>query len=116
VRAGGGRARSFPFLLALLRELRGRALPDNLVLERTPALERHQGQLGRLQGRAVPAILLLGSQRMPAQGDGSPSTSAPGRLIPLDKPFPGQNFLQCLLALLHDGNAVRTAEPPPATL
>jgi len=56
----------------------------------------------------VPAILLLGDGRPWSQGDGSNREGGPSRIILLEKPFPGQNFLQCLLALLCD-----PAAPPP---
>jgi hypothetical protein len=111
VRAAGGRAAAFRDLRPLLHAMRG-VLPEILVLERTGTLERFQGRLGRIRRRSAPAVLLLEGGRAPAQGRGTSCPSAPGRLIPLEKPFPGQNFLQCLLALLHDGNAARASGQP----
>ena len=108
VDAAGGRALAFPALRPLLQQARA-GLPEVLVLERTGRLERFQGRLGRLQGQPIPAILLLGDGRPWAQGDGSGRSGGPKRVILLEKPFPGQNFLQCLLALLHDDQA-----PPPS--
>ena len=95
VGAAGGEARTFPDLRVLLRALRAGPAPHLLVLERSPRLERYHDRLQRLGGGPVPA-LILGDGRPLVQGEGARS-----RLILLEKPFPGQNFLQCLLALLR---------------
>lgn len=93
--AAGARAVAFPDLPALLAAARGARVPDALVLERTRALERHQTALRRLGGRAVPTLLLDDGTPLP-QGD-----RAPLRLVLLERPFPGPDFLQGLLALLQ---------------
>jgi hypothetical protein len=113
VRDAGGEGVAHAGLRPFLESLRRKSLPDILVLERTGRLERFQARLSRLgarapeQGLAVPAILLLGDGRPWAQGDGSNRQGGASRIILLGKPFPGQNFIQCLLALLHQ-------EPIPA--
>ena len=109
VEGAGGEARAHLGLRQCLESARGEALPDILVLERAGPLERFQSRLRRLGGARVPAILLLGDGRPWSQGDGSNREGGPSRIILLEKPFPGQNFLQCLLALLCDP----TAPPPP---
>lgn len=96
VKGAGGEPLAHADLGKLLRDTRSRPRPDLLVLERTPQLERYHTRLRRLEDRPVPALIL---------GDGRPlplATGAPSRLILLEKPFPGQNFLQCLLALLQN--------------
>ena len=95
VRGAGGEALSFATLRDLLESTRT-GLPDLLVLERTPALERCHKRLRSLAPRPLPALILGDGRALPA-GEG-----APARLILLEKPFPGQNFLQCLLALLQE--------------
>jgi PAS domain-containing protein len=106
VREAGGQAQVHAGLRSFLAGARSQALPDLLVLERIPALERHQARLRRLWPATPPGVLLL--------GDGRPWTldGGPVRTILLEKPFPGQNFLQCLLALLHDPGAVQAPSEP----
>ena len=110
VRGAGGEVQSHTGLRPFLESARRHALPDILVLERTGRLERFQSRLRRLGGRDVPAILLLGDGRAWSQGDGSNREGGPSRVILLEKPFPGQNFQQCLLALLFEP---APAEPRP---
>jgi hypothetical protein len=105
VQGAGGQAEAHAGLRPLLESARSQALPDILVLERAGPLERFQARLRRLGDQGVPAILLMGDGRPWSQGDGSNREGGPSRIILLEKPFPGQNFLQCLLALLFD--------PPP---
>jgi PAS domain-containing protein len=106
VRGAGGQVQCHDGLRPFLASSRRQALPDILVLERAGPLERFQGSLGRLGGKHVPAILLLGDGRPWTQAGGSSRKGGLGRIILLEKPFPGQNFLQCLLALMY--------EPAPA--
>ena len=114
VRDAGGEALAHAGLRPFLEGLRRNTLPDILVLERTGRLERFQARLRRLAGPAAearePRILLLGDGRPWAAGDGSNREGGASRVILLGKPFPGQNFLQCLLALLHEDPAP-TAKP-----
>ena len=91
----GGRAVAFPGLPSMLAASRASAPPDLLVLERNRALERHRDALGRIKGRAVPTLLLDDGTPLP-QGKG-----APLRLILLEKPFLGPDFVAGLLALLN---------------
>jgi len=102
VQGAGGQVQSHPGLRPLLRSARQHALPEILVLERTGALERFHSRLSRLAGQNGPAILLLGDGHPWPQGNDSARAGVPGRVILLEKPFPGQNFLQCVLALLFD--------------
>jgi PAS domain-containing protein len=116
VRGAGGEVQAHPGLRPFLENLRSRMLPDVLVLERTGRLERFQARLRRLGAgadTAVPAILLLGDGRPWAQGDGSHRKGGASRIILLEKPFPGQNFLQCLLALLYAPPTHPRPETPP---
>jgi PAS domain-containing protein len=94
VQEAGGQAESFASLRELLHAGHRRH-PDLLVLERTEQLERYHNQLRRLRAGAAPG-LILGDARALPHGEGAAS-----RLMLLEKPFPGQNFLQCLLALLQ---------------
>jgi hypothetical protein len=112
VRGAGGEAQAFDAFRPFLESARRHALPDILVLERTGSLQRYQARLRRLAGKGVPAILLLGDGRPWAQGHGSSREGGAARLILLEKPFPGQNFLQCLLALLYEP-AKSVPEPHP---
>ena len=111
VRGAGGEVQAHAGLRPFLESARRNALPDVLVLERTGRLERFQARLRRLGGPGVPAILLLGDGRAWSQGDGSNRDGGPSRVILLEKPFPGQNFQQCLLALLSD--PIPSAQPEP---
>jgi hypothetical protein len=113
VRGGGGQAQAHTGLRPFLESARRHALPDILVLERSGGLERFQGRLRRLGGNGVPGILLLGDGRPWSQGDGSNRDGGPSRIILLEKPFPGQNFLQCLLALLYDPAPAPHIRPEP---
>jgi len=113
VRSAGGEPLAQAGLRPFLENARGHRLPDILVLERTGRLERFQTRLRRLGGDGIPGILLLGDGRPWAQGDGSNREGGPSRVILLEKPFPGQNFLQCLLALLHkDSTGIPQPAPP----
>jgi len=91
----GGSAVCFSELRTLLEAAQKSALPDLLVLERTRVLERYQSRLCHLGGRTIPALLLDDGRPLP-QGE-----RAPSRLVLLEKPFPGPNFIPCLLALLQ---------------
>jgi len=114
VRDAGGAVQAHTGLRPFLESARRHALPDILVLERTGPLERFQARLRRLDGKDVPGVLLLGDGRPWAQGDGSNREGGPSRIILLEKPFPGQNFLQCLLALLHDAPPRPESPCPPS--
>ena len=96
VREAEGKAEGFPDLNALLARAHRSDLPDAFVLERTVALERFHRSLRRIKVAPKP-ILILGDGRPLTPGEGTP-----GRLMLLEKPFPGQHFLQALLALLRE--------------
>jgi PAS domain-containing protein len=94
VAAAGGVPTPFTGLRALIEAARGGALPDLLTLQRTRTLERFQGRLARLRGRAVPTLLL-------DDGRPLPQTQWPGgRLLILEKPYSGANFRSAIHALL----------------
>jgi hypothetical protein len=114
VRGAGGEALAHERLRLLLESARKQALPDILVLERAGPLERFQARLRRLGDQPVPAILLLGDGRPWSQGDGSNREGGSTRIILLEKPFPGQNFLQCLLALLLEPQSPPESPCPPS--
>jgi PAS domain-containing protein len=113
VRSAGGQATTHPGLRPLLGQARRQALPDILVLEWTAHLERFQAQLRRLAGTAAPRLLLLGDGRPWTPGTGPGRDFGPVRAILLEKPFPGQNFLQCLLALLSNAGEAPTSKESP---
>lgn len=96
VREADGEVREFPDLVGFLAQAHRGPLPDLMVLERTPALERFHRSQRRIRIQPRPTLIL---------GDGRPLTpgeGTPGRLMLLEKPFLGQHFLQSLLALLQD--------------
>ncbi|BDU72825.1 PAS domain-containing protein [Mesoterricola silvestris] len=95
VSEAGGAPVALGQLRDLLKASRRGTLPDVLVLERTPALERWQGRLCALAGRNIPALLLDDGRPLP-QGE-----RAPRRLVLLERPFPGPDFIACILALLQ---------------
>jgi len=92
--AEGGNAQAFPGLKAMLSAAQRSMPPDALVLERTRTLDRYQARLCRLGGRDLPVLLLDDGRPLP-QG-----ASAPRRLVLAAKPFPGPDFIPCLLTLL----------------
>ena len=91
----GGSAVCFAELRTLLEAAQKDALPDVLVLERTRTLERYQNRLCSLGGRKVPTLLLDDGRPLP-QGE-----RAPSRLVLLEPPFTGPDFIPCVLALLQ---------------
>ena len=96
VREADGEALGFPDLKGFLAHAHHGPLPNLFVLERTPGLERFYRSLPRLGVNPRPTLIL---------GDGRPLTpgeGTPGRLMLLEKPFPGQHFLQSLLALFQE--------------
>ena len=93
----GGSARGFEDLPALLRESRGSELPEALVLERTPQLERFQGALRKFEREPLPTLVMGEGQTLPL----SPASLGLSRLGFVEKPFPGDEFIQALLALLR---------------
>lgn len=96
VRDQGGSALAFEDLRDMLRNTRQAGPPDVLILERSPQLDRFQKALRSFQREAIPT-LVLGS------GDAlymSPLGLGLRKVGFLDKPFPSQDFVQSILALL----------------
>lgn len=96
VRDQGGAAQAFEDLREMLRGTRQSNPPQVLVLERNPQLDRFQKALRGFQREAIPT-LVLGS------GDAlfmSPIGLGLRKVGFLDKPFPSQDFVQSVLALL----------------
>lgn len=96
VRAQGGRAEAFAELKDMLRASRALAVPDLLVLERTPQLMRFHRALRGFQREPLPTLVLGNGEALPV----NPASLGLRRLGFLDKPFPSQDFIQSLLALL----------------
>jgi hypothetical protein len=96
VRQWGGDAEGFEDLPALLRGSRTGRLPNALVLERTPQLDRFQKALRTFQREPIPTLVMGTGQLLPV----SPAQLGLRRLGFMEKPFPSGEFAQALLALL----------------
>jgi CheY-like chemotaxis protein len=107
VRQQGGEAETFDSLRELLRHSRRGPVPDVLVLEREPRLDRFQKGLRKLDRSAIPTLILGSGQALPLD----PAAFGMQQVGFLDKPFPSQDFLQSLLALSEPSPAM---EGPPA--
>jgi len=101
IRQWGGEATTFEDLAALLGESRGGALPDALVLERTPQLDRFQKALRTFQREPLPTLIMGEGQALPL----SPSELGLRRLGFVEKPMPGREFIHALLALIRPQGA-----------
>ena len=97
VKRAGGTSVAFPGIKELLRATHGDRLPDLLVLERTPRLERFQGAIRRFQRKPIPTLVLGTGQTLPV----SPASLGLSQVGFIEKPFPTQEFLQSVLAILH---------------
>jgi len=97
IRQEGGSAESFGTLRDLLKRSRDAAPPSLLVLERQPQLERFQTALRKLSREPLPALILGSGQALPLD----PAAFGIHQVGFLDKPFPSQDFIQSLLALLQ---------------
>lgn len=97
IRQEGGRVESFGTLRDLLKRSRDTEPPALLVLERQPQLERFQSALRKLSRNPLPALVLGSGQALPLD----PAAFGIHQVGFLDKPFPGQDFIQSLLALLR---------------
>lgn len=102
IRQEGGTVESFSTLRDLLKRSRGAAPPSLLVLERQPQLERFQSALRKLSREPLPALVLGSGQALPLD----PSAFGIHEVGFLDKPFPSQDFIQSLLALLQPSRPV----------
>ena len=96
VTSRAGEAEAFPDLKAMLRASRAQAAPDLLVLERSPQLLRFHHALRAFQREPLPTLVLGRGEALPV----NPGSLGLRRLGFLDKPFPGDEFVQSLLALL----------------
>jgi len=96
VRAQGGEAEAFPDLKDMLRASHGSPVPDLLVLERTARLMRFHRALRAFQREPLPTLVLGRGEALPVH----PAALGLRRLGFLDKPFPSEEFIQSLLALL----------------
>lgn len=97
IRREGGSAEGFPTLRDLLKRSRGAEPPTLLVLERQSQLERFQSALRKLSRDPLPALVLGSGQALPLD----PAAFGIHQVGFLDKPFPSQDFVQSLLALLQ---------------
>lgn len=93
----GGQTMAFPDLKTLLRASRTQDPPDLLVLERTPRLERFAKTLSRFQRETIPTLVMGNGRAQPV----SPLRLGLSKLGFIEKPFPSQEFVQSLLALLR---------------
>lgn len=96
VRNQGGEAEAFADLKDMLKVSRNLPVPDLLVLERSPQLMRFQRALRSFQREPLPTLVLGSGETLPV----NPGSLGLRRLGFLDKPFPSQEFVQSLLALL----------------
>jgi PAS domain-containing protein/CheY-like chemotaxis protein len=92
----GGSVEAFATLRDLLKRSRDAAPPSLLALERQPQLERFQSALRKLSRDPIPALVLGSGQALPLD----PAAFGIHQVGFLDKPFPSQDFIQSLLALL----------------
>lgn len=93
----GGTCETFADIRDILKASHGGSLPDLLVLERTPRLERFQASLRKLQRAPLPTLVMGTGQALPV----SPASLGLSRVGFIEKPFPVQEFLQSALAVLH---------------
>lgn len=101
-RHAGASVRVFLDFRDLLREGRSAQAPDLLVMERTGRLERFRRTLNTLQLTPVPMLLLGSGSALHAA---APIAFQHHRVAFLEKPFPSDHFIQCLLALLNPAPA-----------
>ena len=92
----GGEAVAFPELKDMLKASRNLPIPDLLVLERSTQLMRFHRSLRSFQRDPLPTLVLGNGEALPV----NPGSLGLRRLGFLDKPFPSQEFVQSLLALL----------------
>lgn len=97
IRRWGGEAAVYEDLAGLLRTSRGAAAPDALLVERTAQLERFHGALRKFQREPIPTLVMGEGQVLPLD----PSGLGLRRLGFVEKPLPGGELLQALLALMR---------------
>jgi hypothetical protein len=96
VRDQGGAPEGFGDLRDMLRHTRQEGPPQLLVLERNPQLERFQKALRGFQREAIPTLVISSGEALFL----NPTGLGLRKVGFLDKPFPSQDFIQSLLALL----------------
>ncbi len=101
MRQWAGDVEGYEDLAALLRGSRGSQAPDALVLERTPQLDRFQKALRAFQREPIPTLVMGSGHTLPV----NPFQLGLRRLGFIEKPFPGPEFAQALLALLQPSEA-----------
>ncbi|MBL0313321.1 MAG: PAS domain-containing protein [Holophagaceae bacterium] len=101
----GGQARTFPDLVDLLKASKEQDPPDALVLERSPKLERFAKAMSGFQREPIPTLVMGNGQAQPV----SPLRLGLLKLGFIEKPFPSQEFVQSLLALLSKTNGLERA-------
>lgn len=101
----GGQAMSFPNLGDLLRASKAQDPPDALVLERSPKLERFAKAMSGFQREPIPTLVMGNGQAQPV----SPLRLGLLKLGFIEKPFPSQEFVQSILALLNKSNGQERA-------
>ncbi|MBL0209655.1 MAG: PAS domain-containing protein [Holophagaceae bacterium] len=101
----GGQAMAFPGLGDLLRASKNQDPPDALVLERSPTLERFAKAMSGFQREPIPTLVMGNGQAQPV----SPLRLGLIKLGFIEKPFPSQEFVQSLLALLRKTNGQERA-------
>jgi CheY-like chemotaxis protein/PAS domain-containing protein len=97
LRKAGAECVAFADLRELLKASHGGRVADLLILERTPRLERFQGSIRKFQRRPIPTLVMGTGQALPV----SPASLGLTRVGFLEKPFPTQELLQSVLAVLH---------------
>ncbi|MDE3246557.1 MAG: hypothetical protein KGN80_10750 [Acidobacteriota bacterium] len=101
----GGQAMAFPSLGDLLRASKQQDPPDALVLERSPKLERFAKAMSGFQREPIPTLVMGNGQAQPV----SPLRLGLLKLGFIEKPFPSQEFVQSILALLSKSNGQERA-------
>jgi PAS domain-containing protein len=101
----GGQAMAFPNLGKLLRASKELDPPDAMVLERSQKLERFAKALSGFQREPIPTLVMGNGQAQPI----SPLRLGLLKLGFIEKPFPSQEFVQSLLALLRKTNGQEQA-------
>ncbi len=96
----GGQVMAFADLRALLKASREQDPPDALVMERTPKLERFAKTISAFQREPIPTLVMGNGRAQPV----SPLRLGLSKLGFIEKPFPSQEFVQSLLALLNKSN------------
>ncbi len=101
----GGQALTFGDLHDLLKASRSQDPPDVLVMERTAKLERFAKSISGFQREPIPTLVMGNGRAQPV----SPLRLGLSKLGFIEKPFPSQEFVQSILALLSKSNGSERA-------